>query len=154
MNLGFSADHEAMRLEFRKLLARSRPRTAFDAPRDASGIGDASLWQQFAELGWLATAVPEAQGGSGLDPLVLCVLAEEAGCHLAAVPFTASACSFTQGLLALAGVPRPEAAGLALDLLHPCCDLAFDQQSVHVLASGAAARASWEQMVDAHALFV
>src|SRR5258706_477891 len=231
MNLGFSADHEAMRLEFRKLLARSRPRTAFEAPRDASGIGDAALWQQLAELGWLATAVPEAQGGSGLDPLVLCVLAEEAGCHLAAVPFTASACSFTQGLLAfagdapvkallgrladgsargvlltdecwpkppssnplsdtslaltgrarnvldgsaathalaclgqgaaarlvlvaLAGVPRREAAGLALDLLHPCCDLAFDQQSVHVLARGTPARARWGQMVGAHALFL
>ena len=231
MNLGFSADHEAMRLEFRKLLARSRPRTAFEAPRDASGIGDAALWQQLAELGWLATAVPEAQGGSGLAPLVLCVLAEEAGRHLAAVPFTASACGFTQGLLefagdttvqtllanladgsargalltdecwpkqpqsnrladtsltltgrarnvldgsaatpaliclgqgaaarlllvTLAGVPRREAAGLALDLLHPCCDLAFDRQPVHVLASGTAARSSWEQMVDAHALFV
>jgi alkylation response protein AidB-like acyl-CoA dehydrogenase len=99
MNLGFSADHEAMRLEFRKLLACSNPRTAFDAPRDASGIGDSALWQQLAGLGWLATAVPEAQGGSGLGPLVLCVLAEEAGRHLAAVPFTASACGFTHGLL-------------------------------------------------------
>jgi alkylation response protein AidB-like acyl-CoA dehydrogenase len=57
-------------------------------------------------------------------------------------------------LVTLAGVPRSVAAGLALDLLHPCCELAFDQQPVHVLASGAAARSSWEQMVDAHALFV
>src|SRR5258706_2896199 len=103
MNLGFSADHEAMRLESRKLVARSRPRTALEAPCEASGVGDAALWQRLAELGWLATAVPEAQGGSGLAPLVLCVLAEEAGCHLAAVPFTASACGFTQGLLAFAG---------------------------------------------------
>jgi alkylation response protein AidB-like acyl-CoA dehydrogenase len=231
MNLGFSADHEAMRLEFRKLLARSRPRSAFEKPRDASGIGDAALWQQLAELGWLATAVPEAQGGSGLAPLVLCVLAEEVGRHLAAVPFTASACGFTHGLLGFAGdavveallvsladgsargvlltdecwpkpplwnqaagtaltltgrarnvldgsaathalaclgqgaaarlvlvtlasVPRREVAGLALDLLHPCCDLAFDWQPVHVLASGATARSSWDQVVDAHALFV
>jgi alkylation response protein AidB-like acyl-CoA dehydrogenase len=231
MNLGFSADHEAMRLEFRKLLARSRPRAAFDTPRDASGIGDIALWQQLAELGWLATAVPEAHGGSGLGPLVLCVLAEEAGRHLAAVPFTASACGFTHALLPFAGeasvqallaeladgsargvlltdecwpkpallkhdtdtaatlggrarnvldgraathalacfgqgaaarlvlltldgVARNEAAGMALDLLHPCCDFAFEELPVQVLASGAAAQSRWDQIVDAHALFV
>lgn len=231
MNLGFSADHEAMRQEFRKLLAQAHPRTAIDAPRDATGIGDAPLWRQLAEFGWLATAIPEAQGGSGLPPLVLCVLAEEIGRHLAAVPFTASACGFTQGLLpfaadrgvqvllarladgsargalltdecwpnppaldeaagqpgmlsgrarnvldggaathalawlgqglggrlvlvALDEVARTEAGGMALDLLHPCCDLVFEAQRVQVLACGAAAQARWEQTVDAHALFV
>lgn len=231
MNLGFSADHEAMRLEFRKLLVQARPRTAFDATRHLSGIGDMQLWQRLAEAGWLATAVPEAQGGSGLEPLVLCVLAEEAGRHLAAVPFTASACGFTQGLLPFADDPvvqalfarladgsargvlltdecwpkpptlhetadsdvtlagrarsvldgsaathalawvgqggtgrlvllsldaaqRVEPGGLALDLLHPCCDLVFETHRAQVLARGAMAQARWEQIVNAYALFV
>jgi len=102
MNLGFSDEHEALRDEFRKLLQASPPRAAFDAPRDASGIVDVALWRQLAQLGWLASAVPQAQGGSGLPPLVLCLMAEEIGRHLAAVPFAASACGFTHGLLGFA----------------------------------------------------
>jgi acyl-CoA dehydrogenase len=109
MNLEFSADHEAMRLEFRKLLAAARPRSAFEAARGPAGVGDAELWRQLAELGWLATAVPEAHGGSGLDALSLCVLAQEAGRHLAAVPFTASACSFTHALLGWTDEPAVQA---------------------------------------------
>ena len=231
MNLGFSDDHEAMRQEFRKLLASSPARGAFEITRDAAGIVDAPLWRQLADLGWLGTSVPEAQGGSGLPALALCVLAEEAGRQLSAVPFTASACGFTHALLgfaddapvqslmagltdgsargvlltsecwptapvlgegaaqraslsglarnvldgtsathalclhgsgaasrllllALDGVPRALAGGIPLDLLHPCCDLAFERHPAHVLACGVAAQASWEQIVDAHALFV
>jgi len=232
MNLGFSEEHEGMRQEFRKLLQASPARAAFDAPRDASGIVDAPLWRRLAELGWLATAVPQAHGGSGLPPELLCLLAEEAGRHLAAVPFTTSACGFTHGLLGfaahrpvpgllagladgsvrgvlltdeswpesatldetagtttttvsgrarnvldgvaathalawlgagagsrlllldLAGVARGGPLGMALDLLHPCADLVFDRHPAQVLACGAAGQALWEQIVDAHALFV
>src|SRR5258706_7027467 len=109
MNLEFSADHEAMRQAFRKLLATSRPRAAFEGPRDPGGIGDVALGGQLADMGWLATGVPEAHGGSGLDAVALCVLAEEAGRRLAAVPLTASACSFTHGLLGFSGEPAVQA---------------------------------------------
>ena len=109
MNLEFSPDHEAMRQQVRKLLAGARPRGAFEGTRDPGGVGDAALWRQLAELGWLATAVPDAHGGSGLDALALCVLAEEAGRHLAAVPLTASACSFTHALLGFANDPAVQA---------------------------------------------
>lgn len=109
MNLEFSAEHEAMRQAFRKLLATARPRLAFEGPRDPGGIGDAALWRQLADGGWLATAVPEAYGGSGLDAVALCVLAEEAGRHLAAVPLTASACGFTHALLGFTGEPAVQA---------------------------------------------
>ncbi|TMH02689.1 MAG: acyl-CoA dehydrogenase family protein [Betaproteobacteria bacterium] len=109
MNLEFSPDHEAMRQQVRKLLAGARPRGAFEGTRDPTGVGDAALWRQLAELGWLATAVPDAHGGSGLDALALCVLAEEAGRHLAAVPLTASACSFTHALLGFANDPAVQA---------------------------------------------
>jgi alkylation response protein AidB-like acyl-CoA dehydrogenase len=109
MNLEFSADHEAMRQAFRKLLATARPRVALEAScgeGNEGGIGDAALWRQLAGQGWLGTAIPESHGGSGLDAVALCVLAEEAGRHLAAVPLTASACSFTHALLRHADEPR------------------------------------------------
>jgi hypothetical protein len=98
MNLGFSAEHEAIRDEFRKVLAGADPRAGFEAEQGAASLGDARLWQRLAELGWLATLVPEAHGGSGLEPVVACVLAEEIGRSLAPVPFTSSACAFTHGL--------------------------------------------------------
>jgi acyl-CoA dehydrogenase len=104
MDLGFSPEQEALRDEFRKALADTDPRTAFDGDRDPSGLGDAGLWQRLAELGWLATLVPETHGGSGLEPAVACMLAEEIGRSLAAVPFAASACTFTDALVRVADV--------------------------------------------------
>jgi acyl-CoA dehydrogenase len=98
MNLGFSAEHEAIRDEFRKVLAGADPRAGFEAEQGVAPLGDAPLWQRLAELGWLATLVPEVHGGSGLEPVVACVLAEEIGRSLAPVPFTSSTCAFTHGL--------------------------------------------------------
>jgi acyl-CoA dehydrogenase len=98
MKVGFGAEHESIREEFRKLLA-SAPRPRFGEPTSSGGRPlDAALWRQLAELGWLATAIPEAHGGSGLDRMVLCVLAEEIGRSMAAVPFTASICGYAVGL--------------------------------------------------------
>ena len=47
---------------------------------------DEPLWRQLAGLGWLGSAIPESFGGSGGGELELCVLAEEAGRALAALP--------------------------------------------------------------------
>lgn len=109
MDLGFSSEQEALRDEFRKALADTDPRTALDVVRDPSGLGDAGLWQRLADLGWLATLVPESSGGSGLEPAVACLLAEEIGRSLAAVPFAASACSFTDALVRAADVETASA---------------------------------------------
>jgi len=97
MNLGFSAEHEAIREEFRKLLADAPPRRFLKRASPALGF-DTELWQRMAELGWLATAIPIEHGGSGLEQINLCVLAEETGRSLSAVPFTASICGFAIAL--------------------------------------------------------
>lgn len=107
MNLGFTTDHEALREQLRKLLAHAERRPPADTPWDEPP--DAPLWQSLAEGGWLGTAVPESHGGSGLDDgAALCVLAEEAGRALAALPLVASACAFTHALLPLASEVPPE----------------------------------------------
>ena len=102
MDLGYSSEQEALRDEFRKALADADPRSAFEGEPHPSGLGDATLWQRLAEHGWLATLVPEAHGGSGLEPALACMLAEEIGRSLAAVPFAASACTFTDALVRVA----------------------------------------------------
>jgi len=96
MNFGFTPDHALLRDELRKLLSQAERRVP--AGSASSEPADAPLWQALARDGWLGTAVPEAHGGSGLDGASLCVLAEEAGRALAALPLVASACAFVHAL--------------------------------------------------------
>jgi alkylation response protein AidB-like acyl-CoA dehydrogenase len=64
---------------------------------------DCVLWKRLGELGWLASAIAEEHGGSGLDEITLCVLAEEIGRNMAAVPFTTSIGGFAIGIGRAAG---------------------------------------------------
>ena len=53
----------------------------------SEGFGfDRNLWNQMAELGWLALGIPESAGGLGLGLTHLAVLYEELGRDIAAVP--------------------------------------------------------------------
>jgi alkylation response protein AidB-like acyl-CoA dehydrogenase len=47
-----------------------------------------STWQEFADMGWLAAAIPEAHGGLGFGPVEVALIAEEIGRHLVLEPFT------------------------------------------------------------------
>jgi alkylation response protein AidB-like acyl-CoA dehydrogenase len=113
MSLGFSADLESLQQEFRKQLAGANRRAVLDAA-DPRAVADAALWHRLGENGWLATSIPENCGGSGLDPRALCLLAEEAGRQLVAVPFVASACGFVHALRLATVGSGPEVAPVAL----------------------------------------
>jgi alkylation response protein AidB-like acyl-CoA dehydrogenase len=52
---------------------------------------DRELWSSLAGLGLLGLAVPEELGGSGGGATELCVLAEQMGAALPAVPFAGTA---------------------------------------------------------------
>ena len=90
MNFELSDDQVALRDAARDLLddlaspARVRAHLATDAPYDAV------LWKAVVEQGWMAIAVPEAQGGLGLGPVELAVVLEEVGSHAAPIPFAES----------------------------------------------------------------
>jgi alkylation response protein AidB-like acyl-CoA dehydrogenase len=71
----------------RRLLERSARATPFPPPFDAPAGLDRELWSALAGLGLLGLAVPEDLGGSGGGATELCVLAEEVGAALPAVPF-------------------------------------------------------------------
>jgi alkylation response protein AidB-like acyl-CoA dehydrogenase len=68
------------------------------------------VWQQFAELGWLALAVPEAQGGFGGLAADLCAVALALGQGAVNEPFVA--CGVRLPAL-LAGLPLDDTATLA-----------------------------------------
>jgi len=89
--------------------ARRYVERAYDtAVRERSIAHDAGCspetWSAFAEMGWLAMAVPEAAGGLGAQTLDLCLLAEEMGRGAVNEPWVASGV-LAASLLADAATP-------------------------------------------------
>jgi alkylation response protein AidB-like acyl-CoA dehydrogenase len=75
----------------RRLLERSAGTAPFPPPFDAQAGMDRELWSSLAGLGLLGLAVPEELGGSGGGATELCVVAEQVGAALPAVPFAGTA---------------------------------------------------------------
>ncbi|HEY6415612.1 MAG TPA: acyl-CoA dehydrogenase family protein, partial [Acidimicrobiales bacterium] len=80
MHFGFDDDQLAFRDAARDLFDKECPpgvvRAAWDAP---AGALDRTVWDQVAGMGVLATLVPEASDGLGLDEQALVLVLEEAG---------------------------------------------------------------------------
>jgi hypothetical protein len=80
VHFGFDDDQLAFRDAARDLFDKECPpaavRAAWDAP---AGALDRAAWHRLAEMGVLATIVPEADDGLGLDEQALVLVLEEAG---------------------------------------------------------------------------
>ncbi len=87
MDFDLSEDQLALRDGARALLddlaATTRVRHVAETPER----WDRDLWAAMVDQGWLAVAVPEAEGGVGLGAVELGVLLEEIGRHVAPAPF-------------------------------------------------------------------
>lgn len=90
MNFEFSDDQLMLRDQARRFLADKCSLGAVREILDGDAAYDKNLWRGIAEMGWTATAIPEAYGGIGLGYLELCIIAEELGRALAPVPFSSS----------------------------------------------------------------
>lgn len=91
MNFDFSDDQKYLKDQARKFLSDRADISSVRGVLDAEETSYvASLWAGIAEMGWLGTAIPEQYGGLGLGELELCVLAEEMGRSLAAVPWAST----------------------------------------------------------------
>ena len=102
MNFEFSAEQNLLREQAQGFLQQHCPPAAVRAILDGEAAYDQALWRKMADLGWMATAIPEQHGGVGLSHLELCVIAEELGRAVAPVPFSSSVYLATEALL-LAG---------------------------------------------------
>lgn len=91
MDFDLSADQSALRDAAADLLgdqcAPVRVRAVAESPERV----DRALWGRMVEQGWLATTVPEADGGLGFGMVELAVLLEQLGAHVAPVPFLPTA---------------------------------------------------------------
>jgi alkylation response protein AidB-like acyl-CoA dehydrogenase len=91
VDFDLSDDQIALRDGARELLADRATPTRVRAVADTAERFDRDLWSAMVEQGWLAVAVPEAEGGVGLGTVELAVLLEQVGAHVAPVPFLPTA---------------------------------------------------------------
>jgi acyl-CoA dehydrogenase len=100
MNFEFDDDQNLLRNQARKFLDEKEVLSSARQVLESDATHDAGLWRQFAEMGWLGAAIPEAYGGSGMSHLELCVIAEEVGRALAPTPLTSTVYLAAEALMA------------------------------------------------------
>ena len=102
MNFDFSDELKLLREQARKFLGERSSTKSARKILDGAAPYDAELWGAVGQMGWLGAAVPEEYGGVGLGYDALCLLAEEMGHAIAAIPFSSSVYLATEAIL-LAG---------------------------------------------------
>ncbi len=113
MDFDFSDEQKQLRQAARRFFTEKSPPASVRTVLEGEAPYDRQLWQQLGEMGFLGAAIAEEFGGSGLGYLELCVIAEEAGRSLAAVPLSSSIYLGAE-LLKAAGTPEQKAQWLPL----------------------------------------
>ena len=102
MSIAIEEDHLALLATARRFMTeRCPPADVREAVAAGSGAGLPAFWGDFAKLGWLGLAVPEAHGGEGYGMAELAVVLEELG--RAAAPGPALPTAWAAAVLVAAG---------------------------------------------------
>ena len=98
MNFDFSDDQNVLRNEVRKFLAKECPVSVTRSVIDQGQTHAESVWKGLGELGVTSLMLPESCGGIGLGAMELCVVAEEVGRQLGALPLASTLYLATQAV--------------------------------------------------------
>ena len=90
MNFDFSDDQRLLQDAVRTMLTDTSTSQAVREVLEGRASHCEAVWRNLIEMGAATAAIPEQYGGAGLGYLELCLVAEEAGRHLAAVPLASS----------------------------------------------------------------
>ena len=99
MNFDFSDDQNVLRNEVRKFLVKESPVSVTRTVIDEGHTHAESVWKGLGELGVTTLMLPESCGGIGLGAMELCVVAEEVGRQLGALPLSSTLYLATQTVL-------------------------------------------------------
>ena len=88
MNFDFSDDQRLLQDAVRTMLAETSTSQAVREVLEGRASHSAAVWRNLIAMGAATAAIPECHEGAGLGALALCLVAEEAGRHLAAVPLS------------------------------------------------------------------
>lgn len=102
MNFEFSDEQLMLREQARGFLAQHCPPSVVRNALDSDLTHDPELWQKVADMGWMATTIPEVYGGLGLGYYELAIIAEEMGRAVAPLPFSSSVYLATEAVLSFA----------------------------------------------------
>ena len=111
MQFDFSDEQKELQTSVRRFFEDNSPNSAARAVLEGTAGHDEALWRKVGEQGFLAAAIPEAHGGVGAGYLELCVVAQEAGRALAALPTVSSIYQAVEFLIA-AGTTEQQAKWL------------------------------------------
>lgn len=111
MNFDFSDDQRRLQEEVRRVLADHSTSAHVRRVLEGEALFCADTWRELAGLGALGIAIPEEHGGAGMGLLELCLVAEETGRALAAVPLLSSIYLAAEAIRR-AGSPEQQAAWL------------------------------------------
>jgi len=90
MDFGFTPEQDALRELAQKIFGDLSTHERLKVVEKDYDCFDRELWKKLAEASLLGLAFPEAGGGSGLGFLELCLVLEQVGATVAAVPFWTS----------------------------------------------------------------
>jgi len=90
VNFDFSDDQRLLQDAVRTMLAETSTSQAVREVLEGRASQCEAVWRNLIAMGAASAAIPEQYGGAGLGYLELCLVAEEAGRHLAAVPLASS----------------------------------------------------------------
>ncbi|HTO09431.1 MAG TPA: acyl-CoA dehydrogenase family protein [Myxococcota bacterium] len=110
MNFALTEEQELLQSTVRSFVANECPPPVVRAVYDGKREAVSKLWNGLAEIGIAGLALPEAQGGAGLELLELALVAEELGRGVVPVPFLGHALATLA--LAQGGSPAQKAARL------------------------------------------
>lgn len=101
MNFDFDEDQKALQDHARRFFGDRASSEAVREVLEGEQPFQTGLWTELAEMGFLGAAIPEKWGGSGFGYVELCLIAEEIGRSLAAVPFSSTVYLATELIKAL-----------------------------------------------------
>jgi alkylation response protein AidB-like acyl-CoA dehydrogenase len=100
MDFSLTPDQEMIRDTAESFLAEASSSQAVRRAMASAEGYDPTLWQRIGEeLGWCATAIPEAFGGLGLSLVEQVLLMEQMGRRLVCAPYFSTACLAANALL-------------------------------------------------------
>jgi len=86
MDFSFTPDQEALRDLAKQIIGDLSTHERLKVVEKDPAWFDRDLWAALAKANLLGVAIPEAHGGSGFGFLEVCLLLEQVGAHVAAVP--------------------------------------------------------------------
>ncbi|NKB98135.1 MAG: acyl-CoA dehydrogenase [Pseudomonadales bacterium] len=99
MNFDFSDDQKLLADQVQRFLDENSNPSVVREALDGDTKFSPGVWQGLADMGLLGTAIPEQYGGTGAGYLELCLVAQQVGAHLAAIPFGSTVYLLTEALL-------------------------------------------------------